>query len=244
MAYIKTLYSSKLKEPFKVSRSGIELFTKCPRCFWLDKKFGIGQPGGLPFTLNSAVDALLKNEFDTHRAKGVAHPLMKAYGLKAVPFPHEMLDIWRSNFKGINYLHQPTNLLITGAIDDIWKNENDELHIVDYKSTAVNKEVSLDDEWKEAYKRQMEVYQWLFRKNGFKVSDTGYFVYCNGIKDKQAFDAKLEFKVTILPYIGNDSWVEKTIMNVKKCLDSETIPNPALDCDFCNYRTAVKRIEK
>jgi len=240
----KELYKTNQSNSFRVSRSGLELFTKCPRCFWLDKKFGIGQPGGLPFTLNSAVDALLKNEFDGHRSKGVAHPLMKSYGLKAVPFAHEMLDIWRSNFKGITYLHKPTNLLITGAIDDIWQNEQGELHIVDYKSTAVNKEVSLDDEWKEAYKRQMEIYQWLFRSNGFKVSSTGYFVYCNGIKDKQAFDAKLEFKVTILPYTGNDNWVEQTITNAKKCLDSDIIPNPSLNCEFCNYRTAVKKIEK
>ena len=36
-------------------------------------------------------------------------------------------------------------------------------------------------------KRQMEIYQWLLRKNGFKVSDTGYFVYANGITDARSF---------------------------------------------------------
>ena len=46
---------------------------------------GIGQPPGYPFSLNSAVDTLLKKEFDMHRAKGTAHPLMDAYGLDAVP---------------------------------------------------------------------------------------------------------------------------------------------------------------
>jgi hypothetical protein len=29
------------------------------------------------------------------------------------------------------------------------------------------------------YQRQMEIYQSLFRKNGFKVSSTGYFVHCS-----------------------------------------------------------------
>jgi hypothetical protein len=227
---------------YKISRSGIELYVRCPRCFYLDKRFGIGQPGGLPFTLNSAVDSLLKKEFDTHRVKKEAHPLMKAYKIDAVPFPHEMLEEWRSNFKGIRFLHKPTNLLVTGAIDDVWKNSNGELHIVDYKATAVNKEVSLDDAWKESYKRQMEIYQWLFRQSGFTVSSIGYFVYCNGIKDKTAFDGKLEFKITLLPYEGDDSWIEKKLGEIKECLESDVFPKSNADCEFCNYRVAIKRI--
>lgn len=48
----------------------------CPRCFYLDRRLGIARPPGFPFNLNSAVDALLKREFDRYRAQGVAHPMM------------------------------------------------------------------------------------------------------------------------------------------------------------------------
>src|SRR5450830_978054 len=89
------LYDPKEKVPFKLSRSKIDLFINCPRCFYLDRRLGVGQPPGYPFTLNSAVDTLLKKEFDIHRAKGVAHPLMKTYGLDAVLYKHEMLNEWR-----------------------------------------------------------------------------------------------------------------------------------------------------
>jgi RecB family exonuclease len=175
------LYNPSDSKPFRISRSKIDLFIKCPRCFYLDRVLGIGQPPGFPFSLNSAVDKLLKKEFDIHRAKHTAHPLMEAYGLDAVPFEHEKMDEWRDSLKrGITYLHQTTNLLITGGVDDVWVNPQGELIIVDYKSTSKESEVNLDAEWQDGYKRQMEVYQWLFRKNGFKVSDTGYFVYCNG----------------------------------------------------------------
>ena len=54
----------------------------------------------------------------------------------------------------------------------------------------------------------MEVYQWLFRKNVFKVSNTGYFLYCNGNTDKEAFDVRLNFDVKIIPYRGNTDWVK------------------------------------
>lgn len=81
----------------------------------------------------------------------------------------------------MQYLHEPTNLLITGAIDDIWVDPKGRLLVVDYKSTSTTKEIDINDgtPWKDAYKRQMEIYQWLLEMNGFKVSDTGYWVYVN-----------------------------------------------------------------
>jgi hypothetical protein len=70
------LFNPVADTPFKVSRSGIESFVQCPRCFILDRVDGIRQPSGAPFTLNSLVDTLLKKEFDLHRAAGTPHPLM------------------------------------------------------------------------------------------------------------------------------------------------------------------------
>ena len=117
---VKNLYDPQSKEPFKLSRSKIELFLECAKCFYLDRRLGVGRPPGYPFSLNSAVDALLKKEFDLHRAKNKAHPLMAEYGLDLVPYEHEMMDEWRENFKGLQFHHKPTNFIITGAIDDVW----------------------------------------------------------------------------------------------------------------------------
>lgn len=232
------------KKPFKLSRSKIDLFLDCPRCFYLDRKLGIARPPGYPFTLNSAVDTLLKQEFDIHRANGTKHPLIEKYGVDAQPVPHENLARWRHNFTGIQYLHKPTNFLITGAIDDLWQNSQGEYIVVDYKATAKNEEITeLNKEWQEGYKRQMEVYQWLLRQNGYKVSDTGYFVYCNGKADREAFDGKLEFDVTLIAHTGNDSWVEKIIFEIHKCLNSDKIPAADPDCDYCSYTEAVSKFQ-
>ena len=236
------LYETKTEKAFKISRSKIDLFIKCPRCFYLDRVLGIAQPPGFPFSLNSAVDKLLKKEFDIHRANHTTHPLMKAYGLEAIPFEHPKMDEWRENFKGITYLDPETNLLITGAVDDVWINSKNELIIVDYKSTSKESEVNLDAEWQDGYKRQMEVYQWLFRKNGFEVSETGYFVYCNGKTDRIAFNGKLEFDIKLIPYKGKTEWIEPTIKKIYECLNSKEIPKADPDCDFCNYVKAVGKV--
>jgi len=236
----KGLFDPKSKEPFKLSRSKIELFTQCPRCFYLDRRLGVGRPPGFPFSLNSAVDHLLKLEFDLHRAKGTRHPLIEKYGVDARPVGHEDLDKWRHNFTGVQYLHQPTNLLIFGAIDDLWQNSKGEYIVVDYKATAKSGEITaLDKEWHDGYKRQMEIYQWLLRQNGYKVSKTGYFVYCNGQTDRRAFDGKLEFDVTLIPYKGNDKWLEPTIIDIYKCLRGKKIPKVTEGCEYCDYVGAV-----
>jgi hypothetical protein len=85
----------------------------------------------------------------------------------------------------------------------------------------------------------MEIYQWLFKHNGYKVSTTGYFVYVNGKTDREAFDGKLDFDITIIPYVGNTDWIEKEIFGMKECLDLPNAPAANPECDYCNYRKSA-----
>lgn len=233
---IRGLFDPDSAEPFRLSRSKIDSFIKCQRCFYLDLRLGVAQPPGYPLTLNTAVDALLKKEFDVYRAKGDPHPLMKSYKLDAVPFKHEYLELWRESRRGgIEYIDPVTNFRVTGGIDDVWVNSKGQLIIVDYKATAKSSEVNLDAEWQNSYKRQVEVYQWLFRNNGFDVSPTAYFVYVNGKVDAKAFDAKLEFNVKLIPYEGDDSWIQDTLIRARKVLDKDALPESSPDCDYCAY---------
>lgn len=139
------LFDPKSDQPFALSRTKVELFMDCPRCFYLDRRLGIGRPSGPPFNLNSAVDALLKREFDDYRAKGQPHPLMTEAGIKAVPHAHPQLETWRANFKGVRTLHE------------------------------------------------------------------------------------------LIPYDGNDSWVEKTLEQIRETLLADHPPAPAGGCEHCGY---------
>jgi len=235
-------YQPGQKEVFKLSRSKIELFTQCPRCFWLDARLKIKRPSSPPFRINSAIDELLKKEFDTYRAKAEPHPLMRDNQIKAVPYQHKDLDTWRANFTGLSTLHEPTNLHIFGAVDDVWVDGDGKLIVVDYKATAKDAEITLDADWQIAYKRQMEVYQWLLRQNGFTVSDTGYFVYANGRLDMDGFNNRVEFRTKIIPYTGSDNWVEQTIQSMKACLEGDmpAVGTAAMGgaCEHCTYARA------
>lgn len=223
--------------PYKLSRTKVELFTNCPRCFYLDRVLKIARPSTPPFNINSAVDSLLKAEFDVHRANGHKHPIQEQYGIDAEPAPHEELDKWRENFHGVQFIHEPSNLLLFGAIDDLWINSKGEYIVVDYKATAKNEPVTElgDAPWHDQYRRQIEFYQWLLRRNGYKVSSTGYWVYCTGNPNAGVFDKKVEFEVHLISYEGTDSWVEPTVMKLKQCLDAGVVPPPTEGCEYCVY---------
>ncbi|HSX46626.1 MAG TPA: PD-(D/E)XK nuclease family protein, partial [Patescibacteria group bacterium] len=196
-------------------------------------------PSSPPFNINKTIDELFKKEFDRYRKEAKPHPIMVQFGVQAIPYAHDSLNVWRENFTGVATMHEASNLYVFGAIDDVWVNDASELIVVDYKATSKNSEVSIDSDWQISYKRQLEVYQWLLRQNGFKVSDTGYFVYANARLDLDSFDDKLEFKTKVIPYTGTDNWVEPTLLQMKATMEGDmpAVGTAAMGgvCEFCTY---------
>ncbi len=235
-------YTPGQKKTHRISRTKIDYFGECPRCFYIDQRHGIARPGMPSFTLNLAVDALLKKEFDTYREKEEPHPLMKEFDIDAVPYQHKDLETWRENFTGVTHFHEATGFEIFGAVDDIWVNKEGELMVVDYKATSKEEKPTLEGRWGEQYQRQMDVYQWLLRQNGFKVSDTGYFVYANGRKGEDEFDAELKFDMDVIAYEGNTDWIEERLLAIKETLDSDEVPESGELCEHCPYRSAAGQL--
>jgi len=225
---------------WRLSRSKIDLFLECPRCFYLDNALGTKRPGFPSFNLNIAVDELFKKEFDVYREKQEPHPIMSTYKIKAVPFAHEKMDTWREVFEGIDCTHADTGLTVSGAVDDIWMNTAGELIIVDYKATS--KEGSItelsDSPWDQQYKRQLGVYRWLLEQNGFKVADDGYLVYANASKDETGFGNTLVFETTLVTVPTDTAWIEPTLVAIKDCLETDALPAIGESCEHCPYREA------
>ena len=137
---------------------------------------------------------------------------------------HKDIDQWRHNFTGVVTVHEPTNFHVFGAVDDVWVNDDEELIVVDYKATAKPEPVSSlgpVGTWYDGYRRQMEVYQWLLRQNGFAVSDTGYFVYATGDMNADGFNDTLSFVTHVFPHTGTSDWVDETLQQMKSCLDGD-----------------------
>lgn len=228
----------------KISRSDIEQFINCEKCFYLDKIYEIKRPPTYPYLLNSAVDILLKNEFDYYRKNNKKHPYFLKNKLDFSLYNDQKIKDWRKFNVGINYLHKKTGFILRGSIDDIWiDNKTNELILVEYKSTSKLSEVNLDSSWQIAYKRQVEFYQYIMHKNNFNVSKRAFFVYCNGLKNKKYFNEKLDFEVKIIEYEGHFDWIEKTLIKMSKTVNNKKIPDYSNNCSFCNYLKKIKSVD-
>jgi hypothetical protein len=222
-----------------LSRSALEDFIRCPRCFYLQRRKGLKPLARIPLTLAVATDALLKNEFDAIRGTDLTHPIWTREGLRVRAFQHSDIEMWRSNRKGIRVEHKTTGVTVYGAVDDIWQNlESGDLHVVDYKSTSKQDTPTLDGGFGDSYKRQMDIYQWLFREAGFPVSNTGYFLYVNGSKIGRFYDGdigRMLFDTTLISYQGNTAWVSECVTRAVECFQGERVPDSNPDCDTCRY---------
>jgi hypothetical protein len=75
----------------------------------------------------------------------------------------------------------------------------------------------------------------------FKVSDTAYFLVCNGLKTPDKFDATLHFDLTLVPYTTNTNWVKNKLIDMKKVLESKDVPELNKYCEKCLYLDTGKQ---
>jgi|SaaInlLV_10m_DNA_2_1039722.scaffolds.fasta_scaffold00046_22 hypothetical protein len=240
-------------EPFLLSRAKIELFMQCPRCFYLNCRYGIRRPGEGGFGLQKEADETLKREFDLYRDPQQLHALFQLYNLNFVPFQHKDIDKWRDGLNaGLEYYDKGKNFLITGAIDDIWMDrDTNNLIIVDYKTTSKDEAVVYDN-----YVRQVAIYQWLLKKTYPPVSKTAYFLFCKTKKSKRfmswnlelavELEGALKFDISLIPCEIDDSWVDREIQKIYDCLELDSVPRSGRNykggpCDYCKYAQVAAR---
>jgi hypothetical protein len=261
-------YNSQNPNPYELSRSAIEQLVRCEACFWLQKVKGVKTPRMPGFNLNTNTDTLLKKDFNLVRGKG-PNIVMKAAGLEHLrPFSHQNLDKWTESLHfgaagRFHVDHPETNIRFGGGVDDIWENiDTGVLHIVDYKSTAqiTNSPKPLDQsfiappddpaepDYKAGFRRQMDMYQWVLRKLGFEVSNTGYFLYVDGqhigetgmLDNEDPSQAWMRFNVALIPYEGDDSWVNEALHKAKRLISEVTLcPEHSNQCEYGRYLKQV-----
>ena len=222
----------------KISRSGLKLFLDCPRCFWLDLHHKIKRPPGYPYTLSSAVDYLVKREFDVYREKGELPPVLALSGVEGLKnaklYNGENFSEWRNNFKGVAYWDEGLNAILYGAVDDILEFSDDSLAVVDYKSSG-SKEITIYDD----YQKQMDVYNWILKQKGYETYPEAFFVFYQVKKDEDGFHNVLKFKEEIRSVKVNMEWVGGAFENAVELARQDEAPsvsgNAQKHCDHCHY---------
>tara|TARA_A100001011_G_C14040305_1_gene727517 strand:- start:19 stop:753 length:735 start_codon:yes stop_codon:yes gene_type:complete len=240
----------KKDKSLRLSRSRWDSFIKCQKCFYLKEKHNINPPSQPGHPINSRVDALLKVEFDQLREKGKPHAIFKEYNLNFIPYNKldpEVLARYRNNFKGVEAKSKKTKYILFGSLDDLWFNlDTDEIVVLDYKATS-NKNLedytTSDKYYHKSYLRQLDFYAYLLKLNNYKVHKKGYWLICNAANENQkSFKNNVSFKTTLLEYELKTDYIEDSLQDLEKCLESKKTPISGDDCDNCRWFDERKNI--
>jgi len=225
-------------QQIKLSPNSLNLFLECPLCFWLEKREGIKRPPPYPYALNAAIDKLLKEEFDYYRRKGELHPMLIENNIQAKLFENqELLNEWRSNFKGIRYYDSQLSATLFGAVDDILEFPDRKLAPLDYKSTG-SKEANIY----ERFQLQMDVYAYLLEKNNFSTTGKGYLAFYI-VNKEDGFEGRLPFRRELKEIKTDPSRVPKLFRKAVALLESNIPPLHSSNCKFGQWFDEVSNLQ-
>ena len=212
---------------YKFSPSSLSLLKDCSRCFWLQFNKNIKRPDSIFPSLPSGMDKILKEHFDRFMKKGELPPELQKLNEEVKLFDNEeLLTIWRSNFKGIQWTDKNGNLF-RGAIDNILV-KGKKLVVLDYKTRGF----PLKEDTHEHYQDQMDIYNFLLRKNGYETEDYTYLIFYHPHKVEE--NGHVCFNTDLVKIKVNIKNAEKIFKKAVKVLEEE-MPESSEECGFCGW---------
>lgn len=213
--------------PYKFSPSSLSLLKECERCFWLQFRLNLKRPDGIFPTLPSGMDRILKNHFDRFKDKKMMPPelaRLEGYTL----FEHtDLLEEWRDYLRGIRWKDKHGNVIM-GAIDNILM-KGKKLVILDYKTRGH----ALRDGTANYYKDQMDIYNFLFRKNGYETEDYSYLLFYH--PDKVLESGEVIFHSDLVKISVSIQNAERIIQKAIEILSGE-LPKANEHCLYCKWQ--------
>ena len=168
------------------------------------------------------MDKVLKEYFDSFIGKGLP-PSLKLKNVKLFD-DISLLAIWRSNFKGISYTDSSGNVL-RGAVDNILV-KSGKFIVLDYKTRGF----PLKDDTAAHYQNQLDIYNFLLRKNGYKTHDYAYLFFYH--PSKVNADGTVLFNTDLVKMKIDVTNAERILSHALKVL-SNNIPDAAEECKWC-----------
>jgi len=212
--------------PYKFSPSSLNLLEECPRCFWLQFNKGIRRPSAVFPSLPSGMDRVLKEHFDRFMRMGKMPPELSEIGDDIRLFDNaELLKLWRNNRKGLTWEDEKGNT-IQGALDNLLLSSHEKLIVLDYKTRGF----PLKEDTAEHYQNQLDIYNFLLRKNGYTTEDYAYLLFYH--PDHVEEDGDVVFNTDLVRMDISTDNAERVFKEALDVLAGE-MPKCGEGCEFC-----------
>ncbi|RJQ14335.1 hypothetical protein C4553_01315 [Candidatus Parcubacteria bacterium] len=206
---------------YRLSPSSLNLLRDCPRCFWLKYRLKIDRPSSPLASIATGLDLNIKNYFGKYRVKGLLPPILEkkvsGRNLKLVPRPISFLKFIDEE-----------GVVFVGKLDEALILDDKFYAPLDHKTRA-----SPTQNVHQAYQLQMDAYDLLLEKNGYKTKNVAFLAYFTPRSGELhlGFPFDLDLKeIKTSPQRAQDF-----INKAKDTLLSEDIPVASPTCQFCGY---------
>ena len=241
LMFRKNIYVKNNLSPFKISRTKIDLYFDCKRCFYIDQKYGIKRPHGAALVINNHIVNKFKKNLEILRNTKTIIPettLISESGFTALDHPR--VSHWTDPFKGIESFHKTTNMTVNASIDDIWTDDEKCYPVIIKSISRESKDVE-NSIWP-GYTRQLSLYGHLLQNNDLEIGDFGMIVIINTENDLD--HSNLNFKFYIFKRNLELNWIDTTLSEIKILLENDNYPKISNNCKFCNYVNNINNLKK
>lgn len=228
-----------------LSKSTLDIFKDCPRCFWLDKNKGVKRPEGLKAGIINAIDDGMKQCGDFSVINGKSQYLDELDGAK--PFPDRLrlkkFMSWRTFQTTVQAGKH--SVLIWGNLDDLIIWPDGRVSAWDYKSAGKDRDfIAYTEEYNSL---QADMYDLLLKGQNLLTTGMTYFTYTWPV----VADGVLAFEHKTIAFPANDARALKVIEAAVDCLlgpepasGFKMYKGKAQPCEYCEFvdeRIAVKK---
>jgi hypothetical protein len=216
---------------YKLSVSSLKLMKDCPTCFWWKVKKRVKRPDGPMSQLPNRVERIILQNFNRFREKGKLPPELSSLKGMRLLKDQKLHNEWKNS--GLKYEDKKRNFVLVAKPDDVLENGNKYV-ILDYKTTGSNPDNCTDEKFKEDiekydYQLQVDVYNYVFRKDDLSTENYSYFLFIF-LKEIDS-EGKFVFGSKLIKTKIDTKNAEKALNHALNILKQENAPENR--CPYC-----------
>jgi hypothetical protein len=239
----------------RLSKSQLDKFQDCPRCFWLGQRHKLRQPDMISSKVWKGVERVTVAHYETHRkAKTTPENLIGQVPAGAIPVQLDELAMKALRYWGKGLAFKVGDVLVTTALDDMLQipdgsqPKGSRYAVIDYKSKA---KLTDEESTAQMYQNQADVFDLACNVNDYPTDGTVYFDYWSPASVEGAEPpanagdtgfTMQRWASQVIAIKADHARIKKLVLAAAACIESK-MPEPKLERSIVT-RGANKGAEK
>lgn len=164
----------------RLSKSQLDKFQACARCFWLKQRRKLDQPDMISSKVWKGIERVTQVHYEVYRQRQETPPnLVGQVPAGAIPYQGDRIDLAALRYWGKGMPFKVDGITVTTALDEMLEWETaaageKKYAVLDYKSKSKPTD---EESTRDLYQNQADVYDLACNLNGYPTDGVVYFDY-------------------------------------------------------------------